>query len=95
LLSTLDFLEDDLGVTLLFMNALAGVDSSSLKPGDLTVFGGALRADLVSGGVALICWAASRGVIGDLTLRFEASVGIKGLEGFGWVSRVFCGGMFD
>lgn len=95
LLSTLDFLDPDLGVTLLVMNTLAGVDSSSLVVGDLTVLGVALRADLASSGVALAPEVASRGVIGDLTLRFEASVGNKGFAGLGWLSRALWNGMVE
>ena len=75
LLSTRDLREDDLGVTLLAMKAFAGVDNSSRGGGDLigADVGAALFA---SGGVAEA--AASRGVMGDLRLRFEARVGISG-----------------
>lgn len=89
LLSTRDFLDPDLGVTLLLIKLFAGVVSSSatLGPGDLTVPGVALRAeDLTIGGVAVPDDPASLGVIGDLTLRFVASVGMSGFAGCAFLS---------
>lgn len=55
MLSTLDLREVDLGVTLAAMKAFAGVARSSFTPGDLTLLGVLLRADLATGVVELRC----------------------------------------
>jgi hypothetical protein len=82
-----DFLFADRGVTLLLSMDLAGVERSSI--GERTFLGVETsdRGDFVESAglvVALRCWTAKRGVIGDLTAaRFEARVGINGREGRG------------
>jgi len=72
-LSTLDFLDPDLGVTLLFKNAETGVDISSL--------GVSARAVLLDAGVVACGAPATLGVKGVLPPVFaEAlSVGRRGL----------------
>lgn len=82
-----DFREEDRGVILLLMSALTGVERSSLVALLLTVMGVLLRIDLGVGVAGLRWWAASLGVIGDLTLRLLASAGTKGRAGLAWLSR--------
>ena len=76
MLSTLDFRDDDLGVMLLFKNALTGVDNPSFAAPDLTLEERLLCVDLCDNGV--VWCVASLGVIGDLTVRLAASAGTSG-----------------
>lgn len=87
-LSARDLREDDRGVTFVAMNALTGVASSSLPGGGDFAPLSSLRTERRDPGVVDVvtapapappCCAARRGVRGDLTARFEASVGISGL----------------
>jgi hypothetical protein len=95
-ISTLVFLDDDRGVMLLLMRVLTGVAKSAALA--FTVSGVSLRAELRGGGVAALfaprCWAASLGVIGDLTLP-EANVGTSGFPEFAELSRLCFGGILD
>jgi hypothetical protein len=90
-LSMRDFLDVDLGVTLLSID-LAAVERSSTGDHRLLGVETSERGDLAESKglvvVALRCWAAKRGVIGDLTARLEASVGTKGRVGGLFVFRV-------
>jgi hypothetical protein len=87
----LDFLDDDLGVMFVLIRFLTGVDRSSFAALLLMVLGVLVRADFAIVGVALRC-AASLGVTGDLTLRLFARLGIRGREGFVFVSLDLFGG---
>jgi hypothetical protein len=96
-----DLREDDRGVILLLIRAFTGVQRSWFVAPLLTVVGVLLRAVFaVVGVVAPRYCPASRGVIGDLTLRLPARAGINGRDGGGggggWVSRdLFGGGIVD
>lgn len=75
-LSTLDFREDDRGVTLLLRKAWTGVANCSLGVVIVASPARSLWVDLrLNVGVVT---AASLGVTGDLTARFEARVGFNG-----------------
>jgi hypothetical protein len=86
---TLDFLEDERGVTLLFSNTLAGVTFSGPVALGLGVVPLLLRV------VRVLCEllvgvaegaAASRGVMGVFAVRLLASVGFSG-RGVFWLGR--------
>jgi len=75
-LSTLDFREDDRGVTLLLRKAWTGVENCSLEVVVDAEPARSLWVDLrLNVGVAA---AASFGVTGDFTVRFDARVGFNG-----------------